>query len=144
MRIKTHLVPSLVGKVNWPDNDSIAFGNCYDVDVAMVLKEGAICPSNPFQHAAELMLNHQNIKEEFMTMQGCSGHDYDCTSQRSIVSFAMIMIQLKLQHLIAIKNASGHSSCNLVERPMGSATFGIQSSCLYRLEASAEIENKRK
>ena len=58
--MKSPLIPSLFGEVAWNDNDSYAFRDCYNMKVTMVLKEAALHPSNPFQHAAELILNFQD------------------------------------------------------------------------------------
>jgi len=66
MCIKTHFVCSLFGLINWPENNSIALGNYYDMNVTMILKEGALYPSNPFRHAAELIVNNQGLKEEYL------------------------------------------------------------------------------
>ena len=100
----------------------------------MTLKDGVVCPSNPFQHGAELILNFMGCKEDYMMLQADGGHDHDCAIPRNIVSILMIMIKLKMQHSIAMKNAGGYSSCNPIERPMGSIAFGSQCLALYRLE----------
>ena len=66
MCIKTHFICSLIGKINWPEDNSISLGNYYDMDVTMILKEGALYPSNPFRHCAELILNNKDLEEEFL------------------------------------------------------------------------------
>ena len=144
MCIKTHFICSLMGKINWPEDNSISLGNYYDMDVTMILKEGALYPSNPFRHCAELILNNKDLKEEFLIIQGDGGSDYNCTSPRSIISFIVIMIELKLQHLIAAKNAGGYSIYNPVERPMGAITYGMQTLALARNESTPEVEMKIK
>ena len=78
----------------------------------MVPKDGAVCPSNPFQHGAELVLNFMGCEEDYVTLQADSGHDHNCASPRNVVSLLMIIIKINLQHLIAMKNAGGYSSCN--------------------------------
>ena len=54
----------------------------------------------------------------------------------------MIMIELQLEYLIAMKNAGGLSLYNPIERPMGSVTFGTQCLALARLEGPREMEEK--
>ena len=105
MCIKTHAMPSLIGKAMWDEDDSHALGKCYAMDVTIVLKEAEVCPSNSFQHAAELIMNFENCEEEHMMLQADGGHDHDCSNPRNITSFLMIMNELKMQHLIAMKNA---------------------------------------
>ena len=121
---KSHLIPSLFGEVIWDKNDSYTLGDCYNMLVTIVLKEGAIYPSNPFQHAADLILNFCDCKKEYIVLQADGGHDHNCTSWRNIIFFLMIMNELNLQYLIAIKNVRGYSIYNPIERVMGAIMFG--------------------
>ena len=133
-----------MGKTLWDMNKSYDLGKYYNVEVAMTLKEGATCPSNPFQHASELIKKFKDCQEEHVMLQVDGGHDHNCTSPRSIVSFLMTMLELKFQHSIAMKNARGYSIYNPIERAMGAVTFGSQCLALERLEASRELEKKYK
>ena len=108
----------------------------------MMLKEGATHPSNPFQHAAKLIINFKDCQEEHVTLQANGGHSHNCTSPRFIVSFLITMIELKFQHLIAMKNTGGLSIYNPIERVMGAITFGSKCLTLERLEGSTELEDK--
>ena len=91
-----------MGKTHCDVNSSYALGKWYIIEVTMMLKEGAICPSNPFQHASELIIKFKDCQEDHATLQVDGGHDHTCTSPRSIVSFLLIMIELQFQHLIAM------------------------------------------
>ena len=52
----------------------------------------------------------------------------------------MIAIELKLEHIIARKNAGGYSTCNPIERAMSSLNFYCQGLALSREESTAEVE----
>ena len=94
--MKAHVIPSLMGKVMQNENGSCALGNYYDVEVNVVLKDGAVCPSNPFQHGAELVLDFMGCKEDYVSLQADGGHDHNCESPRNIASLLMMIIKLNL------------------------------------------------
>ena len=77
-----------------------------------------------------------------MVLQADGGHDHNCTRWRNISSLLMIMNELKLVHLIAMKNAGGNSMHNPTERAMGAVAFGSQCLALDRSEAPKEVEQK--
>ena len=60
-----------------------------------------------------------------MIVKGNSRYDYNCSSLRTIIAFLMIIVELKLVHLIGMKNAGGYLVCNLIERLIGSLSFGV-------------------
>ena len=126
MSMKSHAIPSLMGKIMWNEDNSYALGKFYDAEVTMILKDGASYPFSSFQHAAELIMNYNNCKEEHVILQADGGHDHNCANSRNIASFLMIMNELKLQHLIAMKNAGGYSMRNLIETPIATIAFGMQ------------------
>ena len=77
-----------------------------------------------------------------MILQADGSHDHNCTNPRNVISFIVIMIELKLEHLIAMKNAGGLSIYNPIERPVGSVTLGAQCLALARLEGPREMKEK--
>ena len=46
--MKAHAMPSLIGRVTCNEIGIYTLGNHYDVECTMVLKDGAVHPSNPF------------------------------------------------------------------------------------------------
>ena len=144
MCMKFPLVPSLFGEVVWNENGSYALGDCHNLKVKCVLKDAAIYPSKPFQHAAELMLNYKYEHKDYMIMQADGGSDFNCSYWRTIIALLMIMNEMKLTHLIVMKNAGGLSIYNPIERAMGAVTFGSQCLALCRSEGSRELEEKLK
>ena len=56
-----------------------------------------------------------------------------------MIALLMIVVELKLVHLIGMKNAGGCSACNPTERPIGSTTLGLQTLELDRCESSLEM-----
>ena len=58
-------------------------------------------------------------------MQADGGSNFNSSCQRTIVSLLMIMNELRLTHLIAIKNTGGLSAYDPIEYAMDAAMFGL-------------------
>ena len=55
--MKSHAIPSLMGKIILDMDNSYALGKCCDMEVTMIIKDRAIYLLNAFQYAAELIMN---------------------------------------------------------------------------------------
>ena len=106
----------------------------------MILKDEVLYPSNPFQHAAELILEFKGREEPFLFLQQDGGYDYNPTTSRSIWALLIIAFELELEHVIAIKNAGGCSIYNPIERPMSSINLCYMGLALAYEELSIEVE----
>ena len=140
MCIKTHLSPTVMFDINPPENGSNKLGNFYNGTVTTMLKESAIDMSSAFQHASEFIINHKDMKEVFLVLQGDGGYDFNCTTPRNIASAVMIMIHLVLEHVVSIRNSGGNSMFNPVERVMSHLDFGLSVMACDRESASEEVE----
>ena len=123
--MKVCVILLLMEKVIWDENNSYALGSCYTIEITMILKDRDIYSLKSFQHEAKLIMKYKDCKEEYLILQANSGHNHNCTNLRNIIYFLMIMNELKLQYLIAMKNTGGLSLYNWIERPMDSVIFGM-------------------
>ena len=79
-----------------------------------------------------------------MSLKVNDGHEFNCASPRNLVAILMIMVELKLEYLVLIKNISVSSVYNPVEYNVGGCNFGIQPLHCARLESTTEVDNKTK
>ena len=66
-----------------------------------------------------------NRKEAKLLLQGNGEYDCNCTAPRGIIAIIILFIKLGLEHLVAIRNALGHSAFNPAERAMSAINFGL-------------------
>lgn len=123
-----------------PENKYSSLTNHCKIEATVVLKDEAICPSDPFQCAAELALECMGRTEPFLLLQQDGGSDYNPTSPRGIAALLMIAIGLGLEHVIAIKNAGGCSIYNRIERLMSSINLCCVGLALAREQSSDEVK----
>ena len=76
----------------------------------------------------------------FMLLQGDGGFNYNYATPRSIVANFIIMIELKLEHIVSIRNAGSCLIYNPAERNIAGINFGLQVMACDREEASEEVE----
>ena len=140
MEKNTTLILSAIGSQTCLTNESASLSNHYDTQTCMTLKDKALHLSNCFQHAAELIEQLKDRKELFLLLQQDRGYDYNLVTPQSIITMIMIAIELKLEHIISIKNAGRCSACNPIERAISSVSFCCQGLALSCEESTAEVE----
>ena len=126
--------------MNPPENDSNKLGHFYNGSATTMLKESPVDPSTGFQHASALIMNCKNMKEEFLIMQGNSGHDCNCAMPRNIASVVMTMVHLVLEHVLTMRNSGGNSTFNPVEKIMPHLDLGLSVIACDRDNASEKID----
>lgn len=80
------------------------------------------------------------MKEGFMLLQADRSYDYNCTILRGMSASYSIIIELKLEYLVLIKNASSNSICDLVERKIGAINFGLWILAYNWEESTIKVE----
>ena len=77
-----------------------------------------------------------------MVLQGDGGHDFNCTTPRNMAATLMIIVALKLEHVMCIKNSGGNSIFNPVERVMSVLNLSLQAMACDRKASTDRVEDK--
>ena len=115
--------------------------------VNIKLKEGVFQPSSTTRSTLELV---QTMRENefanfdtpnvYMITDG--GPEHRLTFESVKISL-MLFKKLKIDFLVAIRTAPGHSYRNIVERIMSIANIGLQNVALERLPCDSNAEIKK-
>ena len=125
---------------NIPEDITQSF---YRGQVNVTYKDSIFLPSSSFRFTAELLkvLNESNFSAEvaphiFMVTNGGPEH---CVNFYSVkIPLLIIFRELRLQSLVALRTAPGHSYINMVERVMSIFNIGFQNVALERKEPPSD------
>ena len=106
------------------------------------LKDGALEPSSPTRHMAELLplVEAVAVSKPVLFLYSDGGPDHRLTYISVQLSLISLFLQLDLDYLCAARTAPLHSWRNPVERMMSIVNLGLQSVGLARKEMGQEFE----
>ena len=115
----------------------------YRGQVNVTYKNSIFQPSSSFRFAAELLkvLNESNFSAEvmphiFTVTNGGPEHHVNFHSVK--IPLLILFRELRLQPLVAIRTAPGHSYINTVERIMSILNIGFRNVALERKESQSD------
>ena len=79
-----------------------------------MFKESTVDHSSAFQHASEFIVNNVLMNEAFLMLQGDGRFDCNCTRPRNFAATLMMIVILRLEHVMPMKNSSVNSLFNPV------------------------------
>ena len=136
---KFSIIPSVVLLCDIPEEVS---GSWYTGDVMVMFKEGALEPSSPLRHSAELanILNVTGHEKPILFVYSDGGPDHRVTYISVKLALIALFRKLNLDYLCAVRTAPYHSYRNPVERIMSILNLGLQAIALARKSMPEEME----
>ena len=82
------------------------------------------------------------MKEGFILLQADRSHDHNCTILRGISASYSIIIELKLEYLVLIRNTSRNSIFNSCKKVISSLGLSLQILSMCKDLSILHIKNK--
>lgn len=141
--IKFSIIPPVICFCDIPEEVS---GSWYTGDVMVMFKEGALEPSSPLCHSAELanILNVTAPEKPILFVYSNGGPDHRVTYISVKLTLIAPFRKLNLDHLCAVKTVPCHSYRNPVERIMSFLNLGLQAIALALKSTPEEMEAEAK
>ncbi len=133
------IIPSVSLLIDVPED---IYGSWYAGQVYIGLKDGALEPSSPSRHMAELLpiIQEKAISNPVLFIYSDGGPDHRLTYVSVQLSLISLFLRLDLDYLCAARTAPYHSWRNPVERIMSIVNLGLQCVGLAREEMDVEFE----
>ena len=136
---KVKLVPSVCLKINIPDKSDESF---YRGQVNVYFKEGALQPSSPLRHVAELITLLQGGMDgkHILALYTDGGPDHRLTYLAVKISLICLLRRFDIDYLIAVRTCPNQSFRNPVERIMSIINLALQGVGMMRSSMPEQFE----
>ena len=106
--------------------------------------DATLSGSEPFSHALDQIAVVKSLDKPIsvLIVESDGGADHNMEHMKVVTAFIIVMAELKLAHIVAIRPAAGDSRFNPVERCFAAFNFSLADCSFIRDEMPANLEER--